>query len=111
MGKVKTTRTRERTDAGYIRKLCHVNHPGFNISQSALDDLDLLADELFDQLAREAAELLQLNTPKKSTLTVREMDHNARLNFDPELYRQVSAAARDAVLSYASSVKSEAKAT
>jgi hypothetical protein len=108
MGKVKKVRTSsDRTDTGYIRKLCHSKYPGINIKQSTLDDLDALANEVFDQIAREAAELLRLNTPSKSTLTVREMDTQAKLIFSPDLYKQVNTACTNAVLKFASFVKPE----
>lgn len=107
MGKMKTAKTVERSDAGYIRKLCHRKHKDMSIKQSAVDDLDMLSDELYDQFCRKAAELLALNTPQKSTLTVREMDTIAKATFSPALYEKVNAASTDAVLRFAAHAKPE----
>ena len=109
MGKTKTARSTERSDKGYIRKLCRKKHPNMNIKETAVEDLDVLADELFDQIVREASDLLRLNSPFKSTLTVRELDTYAKMTFPPDLYKKVSDTSADAVFKYAAHLKHEPK--
>lgn len=111
MGKIQSRRSKPRSEFSYIRKLCHTNHPDLNIKQETVEDLNSLANELFDQLARGAVDLLKLKAIPKTTLTAREFETYAKLKFEPQFYEKVSEASRDAVQKFKAYVKKEKSAS